>query len=284
MPRPIADSFEKQHDLSDFLIWDVSFFLNTVFRACWTGNQPEFNELQAKTIAESLESSGQKHAAKTLRDRMAACSACDMLVTKDTRRMEPQKMQQTLLNCEEAWVIFPVHVKTKVFENNLVTVRLPQWLKGAVSKKQAEQVESAAEFANALAISPHEQGKDMGLERFDVKSPTMDMVFHSFVEETQETMQALGLFDDPEKRMPDSDCLGIDEVERAHKEGNQDHHPQMMELQKKAEDCFSCNCFSLTVDTTKNVAKLFPHDLMFPQWTFERYYQNQVSASAVFSL
>eukprot|EP00434_Breviolum_minutum_P036968 symbB.v1.2.032765.t2/scaffold3849.1/size49308/2 len=188
----------------------------------------------AKTIADSLEKSGQKHAAQTLRDRMAACSACDLLVTKDTRRMEPQKMQQLLLSCEEAWPIFTVTVKNKLFENHLVTVQLPDWLKYGTSKNVQEQTKIGSDLGHSISISPFDKKAVMGFERFDYKSPTMHMVFHAHIVDIQTTMEDLGLLGTKDAS-DQTLSMDIEEAKQNQKTSKQSDYPEMEILWKRSE-------------------------------------------------
>ena len=187
------------------------------------------HSLQAKTIQSALDKSGQKHAAKTLRDRIVACESCDILVTKDIKRMEVKKLNQLLLACEDGWAHFPLALQSKIVEHHLVMTAVPNFYKGMCSKLETDHVEAAEVFHKTLEITPCENDSDV--EIFDHSCPTMKMVFHSFVKKLEKTMDSLGIFEDAKES---KDTFDISEAQKKPPLKHSDC-PQLVTLRQQAE-------------------------------------------------
>ena len=191
------------------------------------------HSLQAKTIQVALDKSGQKHAAKTLLDRIQACESCVILITKDIKRMEMAKLKQLLLACEDGWIHFPLSVQTKIVEHYLVMTALPNFYRSMCSsssgKLETDHVTAGEVFHKVLEITPFEN--DIDFQTFDHSCPTMNMIFHSFVKLLEKTMDSLGRFEDSKES---KDTFDISEAQKAPVLKDSDY-PELVTLREKAE-------------------------------------------------
>ena len=75
--------------------------------------------MQARDILKNLQTHKEEGAEEVLQERLGQVNACDILKGRDLRGMEEKALASLLLQCRQAWQIFGLDVKVKLFDHKL---------------------------------------------------------------------------------------------------------------------------------------------------------------------
>ena len=210
---------------------------------------------QAKQILENLQRQDHRNAAAVLKERIAACEACSLLVCKPIRAMKESDLKVVLTTCQDAWKLFDSRIKTKLAEHAVVHQALPAVAAALRSKNSAKQSEAMQAVAKAVCLGDCFADDD---EPFNVGKPCFRKAFLDLLDEVRQRMDSSAFADDAQ-------CLiGIDAVQEHVQKARRPADPEGARLQEIAEDraaynagqrAFGCRSVNLNRQTNKQTDK-----------------------------
>ena len=153
--------------------------------------------VEAKLILESLTKNNQKNAASMLRERVLACEAADMLMTKDIRNMKLPAVQKLLEVTKDYFEWFPPTLKIKLAHFQVISGVFDA-MKGSLESKEPGTVHQMQHnalkaYGESLTLTPCEASATP--DGYDAFQPTFNAVFHHLIHAAYVQMTELKIID-----------------------------------------------------------------------------------------
>ena len=140
-------------------------------------------------MLDSLEKQHQKNAATTLRERIAQCEAADILATKDFPSLNAENVRKLLTLTRKFWSQFPLYLKLKVAEFNMMTNIIPSLGSSLKTTKSDDITKCGLQVADALRLEPTSANINK-----DMLQISYNDVFQEFLKGLEYKLKELGMW------------------------------------------------------------------------------------------